>query len=157
MVYHFDLPPRILARGFWLYAWKIVGPQGEQYCYIGMTGDVTGVAQSPFARASSHLGFNENSNALRKHLRLRNVSPESCKSISFIAYGPILPYVHSQPRHPDFDVSRKRVGALERKLWTEAKAQNTMLNGEPSFDAEFDEALWQGVRDAFTPHLNLRN
>jgi hypothetical protein len=53
-LYQVELPPEILARGFWLYLWKIAGPADERLCYVGMTGDVTGVAQSPFARAGGH-------------------------------------------------------------------------------------------------------
>jgi len=66
-LHQLNLPP--LSRGFWLYAWKIVGPNDEQFCYVGMTGDVTGVAQSPFVRASAHLGFNRNNNGIRWYLR----------------------------------------------------------------------------------------
>jgi hypothetical protein len=47
----FSLPPTLLQRGFWLYASKIRGPNDKTLCYVGMTGDVNGVAQSPFARA----------------------------------------------------------------------------------------------------------
>jgi hypothetical protein len=52
----FSLPPGLLQRGFWLYAWKIRGPENELLYYVGMTGDVGGVAQSPFVRALQHLG-----------------------------------------------------------------------------------------------------
>ena len=41
-----SLRPQLLQRGFWIYAWKIVGPCDEQLCYVGMTGDSTRVAQS---------------------------------------------------------------------------------------------------------------
>ena len=63
-----SLPPRLLRRGFWIYAWKIIGPQDEPLCYVGMTGDVTRVAQSPFGRATSTLGNNKNANTLRRAL-----------------------------------------------------------------------------------------
>ena len=156
-----ELPPEILSRGFWLYAWKIVGPQREQFCYVGMTGDVTGVAQSPYVRASAHLSFNKNSNAIRKHLAGRGIEPENCKSMTLLAYGPVLPYRHKdpkQPKHPDYEASRKRVGALERQLWTAARAaHNTMLNERPRFADEFDESLWKNVRAAFAAYLKLSN
>jgi hypothetical protein len=156
-LYRVDLPPEILSRGLWLYAWNIVGPQGEQFCYVGMKGDVTGVAQSPYVRAGAHLGFNENNNALRRHLVERGVVPETCKSMAFLAYGPVLPYWHKQ-KHPDYEASRERVGALERQLWAAAKAaHNTMLNERPLFAEEFDERLWEDVRAAFSAHLRLSN
>ena len=155
-LYQVDLPPEILSRGFWLYAWEIAGPGGEPYCYVGMTGDVTGVAQSPYVRAGAHLGFNENSNALRRLLVKKGVTPESCKSMTFLAYGPVLPYSHQRPKHPDYEASRKRVGALERKLWSAAEAaHNTMLNERPRFAEEFDETLWEDVRAAFARHVKL--
>jgi len=120
-LFEVELPPEILCRGFWLYAWNITGPQEERYCYVGMTGDASGLAQSPYVRAGAHLGFNKNNNALRRLLEARDVEPEKCKRMLFLAYGPILPYSH-EPKHPDFQESRKRVGALERQLWTEAEA-----------------------------------
>ena len=154
-LYQVDLPTEILSRGFWLYAWNIVGPQGEQFCYVGMTGDVTGVAQSPYVRAGVHLGFNENNNALRRHLVKRGVEPETCKGMKFLAYGPVLTYRHKH-RHPDYETSRKRIGALERQLWTAAQAaHHTMLNERPRFAEEFDQSLWEDVRAAFSPHLKL--
>jgi hypothetical protein len=153
-LYQVKLPPQILSRGFWLYAWNIIGPRDDRYCYVGMTGDVNGAAQSPYARAGAHLGFNKNNNAIRRHLLYRGVAPESCKSMEFFAYGPVLPYWHEQ-KHPDYQVSRKRVGALERKLWAEAKAGNTMLNEQPRFAGEFDESLWEDVRTAFAPYLKF--
>jgi len=155
-LYQVDLPPEILSRGFWLYAWKVVGPRGEQFCYVGMTGDVTGVAQSPYVRAGAHLSFNRNSNAVRRLLVREGVEPESCKSMAFLAYGPVLPYWHKHPKHIDYEASRKRVGALERQLWTAAEvARNKMLNERPRFAEQFDESLWEDVRDAFAPHLNF--
>lgn len=155
-LYQIDLPPEIIARGFWLYAWKIVGPLGEPLCYVGMTGDVTGVAQSPYARAGAHLGSNKNSNALRRHLAKRDIRPETCRSMTFLAYGPVLPYWHDTPKHPDYEASRKRVGALERQLWSAAReAHNTMLNERPRHSDRFDEFLWKQVYSAFAQQLGL--
>jgi hypothetical protein len=155
-LYQVDLPPQILSRGFWLYAWEVIGATGERFSYIGMTGDVTGVAQSPYARAGAHLGWNANNNALRRHLCKRGVAPETCKSIKFFAYGPLLAYTHGQPRDQQYETNRTLVGALERQLWAAAKAaQNTMLNGTPQFSDKFDQGLWQDVRAAFAPCLNL--
>ena len=151
-LYQVELPPEILVRGFWLYAWNIVGPRDKRFCYVGMTGDVTGVAQSPYVRAGAHLGFNKYNNAIRRHLVCRGVEPEKCKSFAFLAYGPVLPYSQG---HPDYGANRKRVGALERQLWTAAAAHNTMLNERPRFADQFEISLWSKVRAAFAPHLNL--
>ena len=94
-LYEVDLPPDILARGFWLYAWKITGPAGERFCYVGMTGDVTGVAQSPFARAGGHFSSKKQMNAVRRHLATHGVEPEFCGGIKLLVYGPVFPYLHS--------------------------------------------------------------
>ena len=142
-----------MMRGFWLYAWKIIGPAGDRYCYVGMTGDVTGMAQSPYARAGAHLGFNKNSNALRRLLEKRKIQPEGCRALEFLAYGPVLPYWHKQD-HPDYETNRKIIGALERKLWAAAKdAGNVMLNEQPRFAHEFDAPLWETVRAAFAASI----
>jgi len=151
-LYQLDLPPEILSRGFWLYAFNIVGPKGELFCYVGMTGDVSGVAQSPIVRTSAHLGFNRKNNAIRRLLGNRGVAPESCKRIALLAYGPVFPYPNA-----DFEANRRRVGSLERQLWTAAAGHNTMLNERPNFAEEFDRSLWEGVRAAFAPHLKLPN
>lgn len=90
MLFQIDLPPQVLFRGFWIYAWKITGPRGERFCYVGMTGDVSGVAQSPFVRAGAHLGFNKNNNALRRLLSKHGVQPERCRELKLLVYGPPL-------------------------------------------------------------------
>jgi len=158
-LHQIDFPPEIMARGFWLYAWKILGAGNNRFCYIGMTGDVTGVAQSPFNRAAAHFGSNTNANAIRRHLLSHGFEPEKCDSFTYLVYGPVLQYWHAPPpapRHPDFDESRKIVGALERQLWTAAKETGfTMLNEQPRFAADFDDLLWRGVRAAFAAHLNI--
>jgi len=158
-LYEVDLPPKILSRGFWLYAWNIVGSDGKPYCYVGMTGDVTGVAQSPFNRWSAHFGFNKKSNAIRRHLETLKIIPEECRSLRFLAYGPILPYVHQEhgiPKHPEFDERRKRVAALEKRLWQEAeKAGHAMLNRKPQSSVNAEGSLWKGVQAAFARHLSF--
>ena len=155
-LYQVDLPPPILARGFWLYVWKIVGPQSERFCYVGMTGDVTGVAQSLFARAGSHFSENKNANAIKRHLLARDIRPDVCLAIKQLVYGPIYPYWHSVPRHADFDATRGQVCALERKLWAATKAAgHDMLNKRPSGSDAFDEPKWSKIWAAFAPHLEL--
>lgn len=156
-LYQVDLPPQILARGFWLYIWKIIDPRGSAFCYVGMTGDVSGVAQSPFARAGGHFSENKNANSLKRHLGRHGIEPEACQKIAQIVYGPIFPYWHSVPtRHSEFDETRSRVAALERKLWMEAfEAGNTMLNRKPAGSDLYDENKWDEVRVAFASHLGL--
>jgi hypothetical protein len=121
-----------------------------------MTGDVTGVAQSAFARAGSHFGSNKNANAIKRHLAGKEIEPENCKAISQLVFGPIFPYWHSVPRHSEFDQSRAKVAALERKLWVEvARAGHSMLNKQPSGSDIYDEQRWVEVHNAFAPHFKL--
>jgi len=156
-LYQLDLPPQILSRGFWLYVWDIISPTGDRLCYVGMTGDVTGAAQSPYVRAGTHLGFNANNNAVRRLLKKRDLEPERCTRIKFFAYGPLFQYAHNAPKDHEYEANRKCVGAVERQLWTAAKAaKNTMLNERPRFSDTFDKDLWDDVRIAFAPCLNLR-
>lgn len=151
------ISPAIFARGFWLYAWLIIGPRGRKFCYIGMTGDVTGVAQSPFARAGSHFGSNKTANQIRRYLKDdHNLEPEACRSFKFMVYGPIRPYQHNVTERQEFELSRQMVGAIERKLFEEAKKVGyVMLNRKcPDFADNCDDRLWRGAQQAFALLLN---
>ena len=80
----------ILARGFWLYIWEIVAPDGRIVHYVGKTGDkASRVCQSPFNRLTNHLGGNKHSNALNRHLSQIRIDPQSCQ-FRFHAYGPLF-------------------------------------------------------------------
>lgn len=121
-----------------------------------MTGDVTGVAQSPFARAGAHLGSNKQANQIRRKLESEKIKPEECDDIAVFVYGPVLRYWHQNPRHREFDSSRRTVAALERRLWdTINRTGYAMLNGRPTSQVEANDTLWRGVLDAFAPHFDL--
>lgn len=80
----------MLSRGFWLYVWEITDKDGRMVHYVGKTGDKSsGASQSPFDRASKHLGRNENNNALRRHLTSNRIDPEKCH-FRLHAYNPIF-------------------------------------------------------------------
>jgi hypothetical protein len=73
--------------------------------------------------------------------------------MKLLVYGPVFPYVHSKPRHRDFDESRVNVATLEKRLWNMARdAGHQMLNSEPN-GKHFDETLWIKISDAFRRHL----
>jgi hypothetical protein len=154
-----DLPPEVFARGFWLYVWKIVGPNGKRFCYVGMTGDVTGVAQSPFARAGGHFGSNKTVNQIRRYLEdPHGLKPEECQNFRFLFYGPLFPYEHrlGQPKHPSFEENRKRVAVLERRLISEIeKSGCEMLNRAVRAVLGADDPLWEGVRAAFATDIGF--
>ena len=107
----------MLQRGFWLYVWEITIPGGANVYYVGRTGDsASPYAQSPFNRMSEHLGSNENSNVLRRHLKKRGFEPEECQ-FRLVAHGPIESEAqgdtHRTARH---NKRRDRVAAMEKEL-----------------------------------------
>jgi hypothetical protein len=145
------LPPQLLKRGFWIYAWKIAGPRGESFCYVGMTGDVTRVAQSPFGRATSTLGDNKNANTLRKALEARGINPEQCKALTLLAYGPLYDASDAE----NYMARWHDVRALERALFDALKDDGFVPTNKsrPSGRPECDAALLGAIRSAFAGHL----
>lgn len=147
-----ELNGSILQRGFWLYAWVVVTPDGHEHVYVGRTGDSSSPnAQSPFVRMGQHLGSAANSRMLSNHLERREVRVEDCE-LKFVAYGPVLPEV----RPPDMDahkVRRDQVAAIERQLAEDLAAagydvMNTVTSRKP-----LDPELYAPVRAAFCAAL----
>lgn len=105
----------ILQRGFWLYVWEITTPEGAVLYYVGRTGDSSSTnAQSPFNRMGQHLGFGENSNMVRRHLRKYGADPERC-AFRLVALGPLEEESKADSRH-EHDVRRDIVAAMEKAL-----------------------------------------
>lgn len=111
-LYNASFDGALLSRGFWLYVWEIVAPDGRTVHYVGKTGDkASRVCQSPFNRLTNHLSGNKHSNALKRHLSQLNVDAESCH-FRFHAYGPLFDG-KSQKSHGDLcDVT----SGLEKEL-----------------------------------------
>lgn len=104
----------MLSRGFWLYVWIVETSDGQVVHYVGRTGDSSSLnAQSPFARMSLHLGSNDSTNQLRKHLRENQIVPETCERFELVCYGPILPESKIMDEHQE---RRDAVAGLE-KAW----------------------------------------
>ncbi len=104
---------KVLERGFWIYVWKITGPNRGHHFYVGRTGDSSSAnAQSPFNRVSAHLGFNENSNTLRRHLKTNGLQPESC-DFHMTCVGPIHTEIEEWGEHKS---RRDDIAAIEEKL-----------------------------------------
>jgi hypothetical protein len=119
-----------------------------------MTGDNTGVAQSAFNRASAHFGFNENANQIRKRLAEKGFEPEQCEAIRFLVYGPIFPYLHSEPNTPHFHDCRRKVASLENALWKLFEARGyIMLNKEPNKGSGLVHDIWRQAESAFAGHI----
>lgn len=92
MTFTIALPPETLVRGFWLYVWRVIGPDGAQLLYVGRTGDNSSPhATAPFTRMGQHLGFRANQSALRNHLGKKGIAPEACRSFELICHGPVYP------------------------------------------------------------------
>lgn len=157
--YSLQLPSGMLARGFWLYVWRVTTPEGERL-YIGRTGDSSSPhATAPYTRMGQHLGFSKASNALRRQLTEAGIKPEHCTSFEFIAHGPI--YLEIEKKD-GFDREalmtlhkpvRDKVAGLEKKLRDElASAGYDVLNIVHSKKA-YEEDDWLSVRSAFTEHF----
>ena len=144
-MYDISLPPQLLARGFWLYVWKIDLPDGTPTYYVGITGDTgSKVAQSPFNRVCAHLSMNTRSNTLRRCLRSRHGSvPKNCRSLNFKAFGPI----GSVPKErEEYRRSRAQVAALESALWLALeRAGYAMLNKQPRSLTNLDKSKWSAA------------
>lgn len=151
-LHHLSLPSGLLQRGFWLYVWKVEIPGGEVVHYVGMTGDTsTYNPQSPFKRAADHLGFNDNSNPLRRYLRERGHELENCKALDLVAYGPI----YEVPRESGaYGPVRGKVAALEKALCGALRgAKYEVIHADPGCRFEYEPAKWSEVRAVFGEHF----
>lgn len=160
------LPAEMLRRGFWLYAWRVLGPSGEELVYVGRTGDNSSPNASPaYIRMGQHLGSADTQNALRKHLRSRDIAPEQCRSFELIAHGPIYPEIEKPENFSHEDkLLRKQlmqkhiplrdiVGAMEKQLATDLKAAGYMVLNTVKWPHSVDPDLWKPIRAAFSEHF----
>ncbi len=142
----------ILARGFWLYVWQITTPTGGKLYYAGRTGDSSSVnAQSPFNRMGQHLGFNANSNVLRKKLTstIHSHSLEACQ-FRLVAHGPILMEERSLESHQR---SVNTVSALEKALADAMKSSGyNVINSVPCRQT-LDPVLFEKIRIYFREYF----
>src|SRR5438552_4029269 len=107
------LPGPMLERGFWLYVWKANTPVGP-LLYVGRTGDNSSpFATPPYQRMGQHLGHQPTQNALRKHLKLREIEAEHCQSFQLTCFGPLFEQQLDMDAHKG---PRDIVAALEKKL-----------------------------------------
>lgn len=161
VMYHMTLHPPLLKRDFWLYVWKVGLPDGRFTHYVGMTGDVTGVAGSAFGRLSTHVGKNGTNNALRRNLRRGGLDVEDCLSLDFYAYGPIysVPENSQLENRAIYESLRRRVAALEKRLWYRMRLGGyKMLNSQPGATALVDGTKWKRACTEFQKYFpNLKS
>lgn len=148
--YALEIDGELLQRGFWLYVWEIAPPRGSRLYYVGRTGDSSSSnAQSPFNRMGQHLGFNEKSNVLRRHLRAKGIDPAKC-SFRLVAHGPILEEAPSQQQHRP---SRDRVAALEKALADLMSAAGYDVMNKVKSSKPLDTKQFAEIRAAFAAHF----
>ncbi|WP_377277314.1 hypothetical protein [Rhizobium sp. R86522] len=169
-LHHLKLPGGMTERGFWLYVWRVENPNGEEFLYVGRTGDNSSpYAASTYRRMGQHLGDADNTNALLKHLREHDRARpiHEYETFEMISYGPIFPEVE---RHPDFayrvephwtdarnrhDPFRDRMAALEKKLAQELKARKYNVMNTVNCDKPLLDEDWPPVKVAFAEHFPL--
>jgi len=156
-IHQFTLPGAMLARGFWLYVWRIATPKGE-YLYVGRTGDSSSPhASPPFTRMTQHLGKQKNSNALRRNLLAAEIEAEDCKSFDLIAHGPIFGEVPSvgtrEERMEKHKPLRDIIAAMEKRLADDLTAAGYNILNVVHCKKLLDVVIWEGVRRAFVEHF----
>ena len=141
-----------LGRGFWLYVWDVTTPGKKHLYYVGRTGDSSSNnAQSPFNRMGQHLGFNKNSNVLRRHLESRDIPVAKCK-FRLVAYGPILKEATTQDGHTR---ARDVTAALEKKLADTLGESGYQVLNPVNCRKKLDLNLWAKVREAFAVNFPM--
>ena len=140
---------RLLERGFWLYVWRVLSPQGE-FLYVGRTGDSSSPhASSPFSRIGQHLDFRPHAkgNALGRQLARAGVRPAECQ-FEMIALGPIFPEQATMDAHRPF---RDRTAALEKWLAELLRERHYQVLGVHHCAHAAEEPLVAQVRQLIDP------
>jgi hypothetical protein len=138
---------QLLKRGFWLYVWEITAAN-RQFYYVGRTGDSSSLnAQSPFARMGQHLGFKAESNALRRQLEAKSLTPEEC-TFRLVAHGPIMAEGATKMEHR---LRRDRIAAMEKALaCAMAEEAGYQVLNSVSCRIPLDEEAFSEVRESFS-------
>ena len=158
-------------RGFSLYVWKIEHPEKGELLYVGRTGDSSSPnASSPIKRMGQHLDSKAKGNSLYQWLEEKEVTPESCTTLTLVSYGPLYEEVRLDSKETMDEATRREklmtkhkvprdiVGALEKGLAdTLTKAGYKVMNPVTG-NSDTVSPLWQEVLDAFEPHFpKLKN
>jgi hypothetical protein len=135
---------QLLARGFWLYVWKIRGPRS--HClYVGRTGDTSSPsASSPFRRIGQHLDLRPTAkgSTLAKRLKEAGFDCHEC-TFEMTAIGPVFP---EQKSFEDHKPSRDLMAALERALADGLKGRGYCVLGIHPSKGSPDELLLSQIR-----------
>jgi hypothetical protein len=140
----------LLGRGFWLYVWDITTVAKTHLYYVGRTGDSSSQnAQSPFNRMGQHLGFNKNSNVLRRRLQRKRIDANKC-AFRLVASGPILEEAKGHAQHRE---SRDRIAGMEKALADAMTEAGYMVINEVHSHTRLDVKTFEAVRVAFAKHF----
>lgn len=138
----------MLRRGFWLYVWEIIPPDGAQLLYVGRTGDSSSPnAQSLFNRMGQNLGTLATSSMVRNNLEKRGVDPIACK-FRMVGRGPIFDESAAKTMEAHKPV-RDQIAALEKRLAEDLKATGYDVMNTVRSRAVVDDAVYEQVRAAF--------
>ncbi len=130
---------QLLARGFWIYIWKISN-SSDEWLYVGRTGDTSSAfASSPFNRIGQHLDCRANAkgNALARQLKKAGVNLLHSK-YEMIAIGPIFEEQLNFELHKPF---RDIISALEKEVAMILKSRNYNVIGTHQCKFSADEKL----------------
>lgn len=137
----------ILARGFWLYAWRITCGE-KRFFYVGRAGDSSSrYASSPFSRLGQHLDIRPKAaaNMLLRHVRNEGLDPIDC-DYELVTFGPIFPEQLDLTSHR---VHRDRIAPLEGRLAELLRARGFRVVVKHGSNATTDSDLLRQIKEAF--------
>jgi hypothetical protein len=154
------LPGAMLRRGFWLYVWRVEDAEGNEWLYVGRTGDNSSPrASAPYTRMGQHLGTSKNQNALRARLKDQGIEAEHCRAFHFVAHGPLYPEVEQADGADRATLMAKHVrlrdevGAYERDLEVALRQAGYRLLNRVNCKWPGDPGRWQEIKQAFAVHF----
>ncbi len=154
------LPGAMLRRGFWLYVWRVEDADGNEWLYVGRTGDNSSPhASAPYTRMGQHLGTAKNQNALRARLKDQGIEAEECRAFHLVSHGPL----HAEVEHTDgadratlmaaHIPLRDEVGAYERDLEVALRQAGYRLLNRVNCKWAGDPGRWAEIKQAFAVHF----
>ncbi len=96
-----------------------------------------------------HLGFNANSNVVRRHLEKRGLRPEECR-FNLVTHGPVLDEVRTVDEHR---LARDIIAAMEKALADAMCAAGYDVINRVSCRKPLDNDRFLAVRQAFARHF----
>jgi hypothetical protein len=157
--YVLNLPGKMLARGMWLYVWRVETPEGEML-YVGRTGDSSSPhATARYTRMGQHLGFSKAANSLRRLLTENSIAPEECAHYELISHGPVYAEIglkEGQLRDEQMQLHkpvRDKMAGLEKKLRDALNDSGYRVLNTVHSKKEYAKDGWNEVLEAFSKHF----